>query len=89
MDIQMPVMDGYSAARILRKSWPDLPILALTAHAMVEEKDRVQAAGMNDILTKPVLPKLLYAALSRWLGDDRPAAGMLATAAAPTDREGT
>jgi hypothetical protein len=35
------------------------------------------------------LPKLLYAALSRWLGDDRPAAGMLATAAAPTDREGT
>ena len=69
MDIQMPVMDGYSATRILRKSWPDLPILALTAHAMVEEKDRVLAAGMNDILTKPVLPKLLYAALSRWLGD--------------------
>jgi two-component system sensor histidine kinase/response regulator len=67
MDIQMPVMDGYSATRELRKSWPDLPILALTAHAMVEEKDRVQAAGMNDILTKPVLPKLLYAALSRWL----------------------
>jgi PAS domain S-box-containing protein len=69
MDIQMPVMDGYSAARILRKSWPDLPILALTAHAMVEEKDRVQAAGMNDILTKPVLPKLLYAALGRWLAN--------------------
>jgi signal transduction histidine kinase/DNA-binding response OmpR family regulator len=67
MDIQMPVMDGYSATRILRQSWPDLPILALTAHAMVEEKDRVQAAGMNDILTKPVLPKLLYAALERWL----------------------
>ena len=67
MDIQMPVMDGYSAARILRKSWPDLPILALTAHAMVEEKDRVLATGMNDILTKPVLPKLLYAALNRWL----------------------
>ena len=67
MDIQMPVMDGYSAARILRKSWPDLPILALTAHAMVEEKDRVRDAGMNDILTKPVLPKLLYAALNRWL----------------------
>jgi CheY-like chemotaxis protein len=89
MDIQMPVMDGYSAARILRKSWPDLPILALTAHAMVEEKDRVQAAGMNDILTKPVLPKLLYAALSRWLADDRPVAGMLATAAVSTDREGT
>ena len=69
MDIQMPVMDGYSAARVLRKSWPDLPILALTAHAMVEERERVLACGMNDILTKPVLPKLLYAALSRWLAE--------------------
>ncbi len=74
MDIQMPVMDGYSAARILRTSHPNLPILALTAHAMVEEKERVQAAGMNDILTKPVLPKLLYAALSRWLAQGAVAA---------------
>ena len=80
MDIQMPVMDGYSAARVLRKSWPDLPILALTAHAMSEEKDRVQAAGMNDILTKPVLPKLLYEALSRWLSD-----GSVVAAAPPAE----
>jgi two-component system sensor histidine kinase/response regulator len=67
MDLQMPVMDGYTAARILRELWQDLPILALTAHAMSEETERVLAAGMNDILTKPVLPDTLYAMLMRWL----------------------
>jgi two-component system sensor histidine kinase/response regulator len=67
MDLQMPVMDGYVAARIIRELWPDLPILALTAHAMSEETARVLAAGMNDILTKPILPDALYAMLTRWL----------------------
>jgi two-component system sensor histidine kinase/response regulator len=67
MDIQMPVLNGYGATRILRTSWPDLPIVALTAHAMTDEKDRVLAAGMNDILTKPVLLHLLYATLCRLL----------------------
>lgn len=67
MDLQMPVMDGYSAARIIRANWPHLPILALTAHAMIEEKERVLAAGMNDILTKPILPDILYAKLAHWL----------------------
>ncbi|PWB58082.1 MAG: hypothetical protein C3F18_03125 [Nitrosomonadales bacterium] len=67
MDLQMPVMDGYAAARTIRERWPDLPILALTAHAMVEEKERVLAAGMNDILTKPILPDALYAMLAGWL----------------------
>ena len=67
MDVQMPVMDGYIAARILRELWPDLPILALTAHAMAEERHRVLAAGMNDILTKPIMPDVLYAMLARWL----------------------
>ena len=67
MDLQMPVMDGYTAARILRELWPDLPILALTAHAMSEETEHVLATGMNDILTKPILPDALYAMLMRWL----------------------
>ncbi|MBU1664517.1 MAG: response regulator, partial [Gammaproteobacteria bacterium] len=67
MDIQMPVMDGYTAARILRERQPDLPILALTAHAMVEERARVLGAGMNDIITKPIRPELLFAALEQWL----------------------
>jgi CheY-like chemotaxis protein len=67
MDLQMPVMDGYVAARIIRELWPDLPILALTAHAMSEETARVLGAGMNDIITKPILPDALYAMLARWL----------------------
>jgi two-component system sensor histidine kinase/response regulator len=75
MDLQMPVMDGYTAARILRERWPDLPILALTAHAMTEEKARVLAAGMNDIVTTPILPDTLYAVLARWLTDGEPVAG--------------
>ncbi|MFZ4537402.1 CHASE domain-containing protein [Propionivibrio sp.] len=72
MDVQMPVMDGYTAARIIRERWPELPIIALTAHAISEEKARVLAAGMNDILTKPILPDAFYAMLALWLsGGDR------------------
>ncbi len=85
MDLQMPVMDGYTAARILRDRRPDLPVLALTAHALVEERQRVLAAGMNDILTKPVVPDVLYAALARWLagGVRRGGAAPLAGRAEP------
>jgi CheY-like chemotaxis protein len=69
MDIQMPVMDGYAAAAILRSQWPDLAIVALTANAMVDERDRILAAGMQDILTKPFMPDVLYATISKWLPD--------------------
>jgi PAS domain S-box-containing protein len=68
MDIQMPVMDGYTAARIIRERWPNLPIIALTAHAMAEERARVLAGGMNDIVTKPIIPDTLYAVLASYLG---------------------
>jgi PAS domain S-box-containing protein len=69
MDIQMPVMDGYTAARLIRDRYPELPIIALTAHAMVEERARVMAVGMNDIISKPILPDMLYSMLTRWLGN--------------------
>ena len=80
MDLQMPVMDGYAAARIIRASRPDLAIIALTAHAMLEEQARVLDAGMNDIITKPILPDALYAMLARWL----PGTGHKPPASAPS-----
>ncbi len=69
MDLQMPVMDGYGATTLIRREWSAerLPIIAMTAHAMAEERDRCLAAGMNDHLTKPVNPDRLYATLARWL----------------------
>ncbi|MCE9660606.1 MAG: PAS domain S-box protein [Burkholderiales bacterium] len=61
MDVQMPVMSGHEAAIELRKAWDagTLPIIALTAAALVSERDLALAAGMNDFLTKPIdMPKL-------------------------------
>ena len=61
MDVQMPVMSGHEAAAELRRTWnPEaLPIVALTAAALVSERDLALAAGMNDFLTKPIdAPKL-------------------------------
>jgi len=69
MDLQMPILDGYAAARQLRADprLQALPIIALTAHALAGERERCEAAGMNAYLSKPVDPPLLYAALRRWL----------------------
>ena len=68
MDVQMPEMDGLEATRRLRasKRLPDLPIIAMTAHALDSERQRCLAAGMNDFLTKPIDPELLQHMLSRW-----------------------
>jgi signal transduction histidine kinase/CheY-like chemotaxis protein len=69
MDVQMPVMDGLTATRELRADprCRDLPILAMTAHAMDGDQERSLAAGMNDHLTKPIEADRLYAALLRWI----------------------
>lgn len=68
MDLQMPVMDGYEATRRLRADarYFSLPLIAMTAHAMVEERDRCLALGMNDHLSKPIEPDDFYAMLSRF-----------------------
>ena len=68
MDIQMPEMDGHEATRHIRADgrFDALPIIAMTAHAMVEERDRCLASGMNDHLAKPVNPGALYRIIARW-----------------------
>jgi len=72
MDCQMPVMDGYTATRELRNPaspWyaPDLPVLALTAHAGESERERTFAAGMNDHISKPLRSSVLLEKLTTWL----------------------
>ncbi len=69
MDVQMPVMGGHEAARELRNSYPSaaLPIIALTAAALVSERDDAIAAGMDDFLTKPIDGARLRATLARHL----------------------
>lgn len=81
MDLQMPIMDGFEATRRLRTRFgPDeLPIVAMTAHAFEEERQRCFDAGMNDHVSKPIDPDRLLAAVGKWTSgapgtlDDRPA----------------
>ena len=69
MDVQMPEMDGYAATRLVREQLQltDLPIIAMTAHALEAERQRCLDAGMSDHLAKPVDPEQLTAVLSRWI----------------------
>jgi signal transduction histidine kinase/DNA-binding response OmpR family regulator len=82
MDIQMPELDGVQATRQIRNLDPerrDIPIIAMTAHAMAGAREEYLAAGMNDYISKPVDPKLLFAKLDA-------VAAMLSP---PADAEGT
>ncbi|MGV7207656.1 response regulator [Oxalobacteraceae bacterium A2-2] len=86
MDIQMQVMDGLTATRQIRamKRFQDLPIIAMTAHAMAGDRERSLAAGMNDHITKPIDPDLLFRALLKWIPPARLAGRGAPSGAAPS-----
>jgi len=69
MDMQMPNIDGLDATRAIRKipGYEKTPIIAITGNAFAEDKSRCLDAGMNDFLTKPLYPELLFATLLLWL----------------------
>ncbi len=72
MDCQMPEMDGYEAAALIREPQsgvrnPQIPIIALTAHAMKGDRDKCLAGGMNDYISKPVKTATVADALEKWL----------------------
>lgn len=69
MDVQMPVMDGLETTRLIRKEaqWKDLPIIAMTAHAMNGDKERCLEAGMNGYVSKPVHPAHLLSTVDEYL----------------------
>jgi PAS domain S-box-containing protein len=67
MDIQMPVMDGYAATREIKKIRTDLPVVAQTAYAMLDDKERVMASGFDDYISKPLKRESLIAVLCKFL----------------------
>ena len=76
MDLQMPEMDGYEATRRIRskEKYARLPLIAMTAHAMADEREQCLAVGMDEHIPKPIDPLHLYNTLKRWLkaADDQP-----------------
>ncbi|MGA1328497.1 MAG: response regulator, partial [Rubrivivax sp.] len=89
MDMQMPVMDGVTATVTIRRqvSADELPIVAMTANAMQQDRDRCMQAGMQDVVTKPIDPDNLWRALLQWVRP-RPGLGADAIAHLATDHPG-
>jgi signal transduction histidine kinase/DNA-binding response OmpR family regulator/HPt (histidine-containing phosphotransfer) domain-containing protein len=85
MDIQMPVMDGYIATREIRKQpqWQDLPVIAMTANAMVGDREKAVEAGMNDHIAKPLNVADMFATMARWITPAKPQGQKITAASVP------
>jgi two-component system cell cycle response regulator DivK len=70
MDLSLPVLDGWEAIRRLKSdaALAQIPVVALTAHAMRGDEEKARAVGCDDFLTKPIDEDMLFATLRRWLG---------------------
>jgi two-component system sensor histidine kinase/response regulator len=88
MDIQMPDMDGYEVTRRIREEarFADLPIIAMTAHALVQEKQKAADAGMNDHISKPIDPQAMFETLRRHYRKARAPAARARLAAPASDQ---
>ncbi len=74
MDVQMPIMDGYETTKRIRRSRridKDVPIIAITAHAMSGDREQALQAGMNDYIAKPFDPQQLIAKVRQWIADPK------------------
>jgi len=72
MDMQMPIMNGIDATLAIRKlpACQTIPILAMTANAFIEDRERCLASGMNDFIAKPADPEVVFRMVYQWLGDN-------------------
>lgn len=87
MDIQMPVLDGFETTRLIRAdpALAGMPVIAMTANASEEDRERCLAAGMNDFIGKPFRPDAFYAVIAKWLArqpQQTPASGAPAASVA-------
>lgn len=95
MDCQMPVLDGYSATRLIRQNISEgLPVIAMTANAMAGDREKALAAGMNDHIAKPIEPNQMYSTIAKWLpaavatdGDSKVLSPEVTTVSAPLNNE--
>ncbi len=68
MDVQMPEMDGLEATRVIRdKGFDTIPIIAMTAHAMIGDREKCLEAGMNDYISKPIKREIIFEILEKWV----------------------
>ncbi|WP_431442619.1 response regulator, partial [Enterococcus faecalis] len=69
MDCQMPRMDGYTATAHIRRDprWQHLPIIAMTASALVTDREQALLAGMNDHVPKPLDVQQMFSVIARWV----------------------